>query len=326
MPRLQRHVPDLVTNWMRRISFGIISLALLGCAQLDHHCCEGPLSPGPPGDNTAGCPKPDQVLNAQSNTHQVRWSREVWVYRPSGNTRRLAGAGILLLHEINGASPACLHLARQFADQVGCPVYVPILFGQPGQDDSSTGFAIGFTDDDWSGVVFTEHHTPPVIGKLRDLKADLARRDGIKRWAVVGMCFTGSFPLAFLNEGDVKAAVVAQPATPLIHLTEEGSRSLGLSPEDLAAAAKSSAPVYGIRFEGDCISPEARLAHIASLVGKDRFKDGTIHQNEFGCYVKMGAHNTLTYTRDLHDPANPVNQHVAQLIRDLRTWLKANTN
>jgi dienelactone hydrolase len=288
---------------------------------MNHHCCEGPAASGKPGDNTVCWPEPNVVLNPKPDAHEVRWFREVLVYQPQ-KSRRLPGAGILLLHEINGASPACLHLARQFADQVGCPVYVPILFGQPGQDDSVTGFNIGFTDDAWSGVVFTEHHTPHVINRLRDLKANLAQRDHIHRWAVVGMCFTGSFSLAFLADSEVKAAVVAQPATPLIHLTAEGSRALGLSPTDLAAAAASSSPVYGIRFEGDCISPEARLTSIAKLVGKNRFHDGTIYQKEFGSYVQMGAHNTLTYTRNLFDCDNPVNRHVAQLIRDLRIWLK----
>ena len=315
---------DVLVNLTQRACVVAAVLALTACASLDHHCCENKLPAGSPGSNTSNPPFADEVLKTTSSSDPIQWPRDILVYRPSHSSAPLNGAGILLLHEINGASPACLFLAHQLAEEVGCPVYLPILFGTAGQDDSVTGFSVGFFDEDWSGVVFSEHHTPRIVDKLRGLQLQISQVDHIHRWAVIGMCFTGSFPLAFLSNPDVKVGVIAQPATPLIHLTSDASYSLGLSREDLTAAARSSALVFGFRFEGDCISPEARLDHTAKLLRPGTFEDCTIREKDFGCYVQVGAHNTLTYARDLHAKENPVNQSVAELIKNLQSALVSN--
>ncbi len=212
-------------------------------------------------------------------------------------------------------------MAFQFASELRCSVYVPTLFGKPGQSNSLTGVGEELFSDDWAGTFLTEHQTPIIVEKLKKLKTTISAQDGIGLWGVVGMCMTGSFPLAFLDNRNVKFAVTAQPAVPAVFsatpfwLTAEGHRALGLSASDLEVAQRSDAPVFYFRFRDDHISPSARMVTINALVG-DRFKPTVI--DAYGPYIGPMAHNTLTFTRDLHDPKNPVNIEVERLIDDLR--------
>ena len=316
---------NLLHTLMSGIIAGLVALSLSGCVMVTHHCCEEPIEPTATGANTGYFPPPSCVFNSTScypSSGRLAWPREIWVYRPTGSRRMTPSSGILLLHEITGATPACFNLASQMADATGCTIYVPILFGVPGQDNFFSGLSVELFNDDWAGTFLSEHHTPTIVDKLRALKDELSIKEKIKHWGVVGMCMTGSFSLAFASDPDVKAIVIAQPATPALYLTPEGSRSLGLSPADLQGVAQSKAHIFFIRFEKDIVSARRRLKTVHDLMGKDRlnhFQPDVI--SEYGPYIMCDAHNTLTYPRNLLDPKNPVNQHVKKLMELLRDWM-----
>ena len=88
---------------------------------------------------------------------------------------------------------------------------------------------------------------------------------------------TGPLPVALLDNPQVAAAVVAQPALPLSFWwsTDADKQSLGLSVDDLQGARRSTAKIYGLRFETDCMSDPAKQHTLRKEFG-DRFINGEI--------------------------------------------------
>jgi hypothetical protein len=85
------------------------------------------------------------------------------------------------------------------------------------------------------------------------------------------MCLTGAIPIAMLRDPIVKAAVACQPTVPFNSFTPLGlftkKSGLGLSPDDLAAARRSSAPILGIRYASDPLCTNARFRRLTAEFG-----------------------------------------------------------
>ena len=304
---------------------GLSAMTLSGCSSLGHECCEPPIESTDPNSNSSHFSQTPTacVLNAHgtNDSGTLLWPHEVWFIRPTSADGYHKHFGILLLHQLEGVTPQCLHLANLLANELKCNVFVPVLFGKQEQSQTSDGLCQELFNDDWSGSFLSEHHTPKIVSKLRLLKTDISSKYAIKNWGVIGMCMTGSYSIAFMHDPDVKFAVCAQPATPLVFgwlpncITPEGHRALGLSYSDLQDAKQSSTPVFYLRFDADKISPIERESTLQNLF-EDRLDADSIC--EYGPHITYDAHDTLTYPRDLSKPSNPVNRHVEKLLSKLK--------
>lgn len=142
---------------------------------------------------------------------------------------RSPGHPVLLLHAINGLSPALLHLALEM-ETWGYRVYLPSLYGDPIAGEPAYGFnktvsmvKVLKRDGRWNPVSTTD------LGSIVDETAWIARwvsrAEGGRRITVMGNSLTGAFPLALLDEPVVRVAVIAQPATPVPRLHQIMLRS-----------------------------------------------------------------------------------------------------
>ena len=227
----------------------------------------------------------------------VTGGRTVYIFRPLGG-QRLAPP-VLVLHEYPALSASCLDFAQRLADQ-GFTVYVPVLFGNRQGSVGATAL-LGTTlelafSPDWN-VFVGEHEHSPITDWIRTLSRDIAKKNH-HCIGVIGMCLTGSFPLALMSEDCVAAPVVCQPATPLLPLTPEGRRAIGISNEELqagiVAAQTHGKKVFFTRYALDSISNEEKADNIKSRLG-DLLLDHTICQKDYALYhLQKTLHATLT--------------------------------
>ncbi|MEM6278777.1 MAG: alpha/beta fold hydrolase [Verrucomicrobiota bacterium] len=139
-----------------------------------------------------------------------------------------AGKPVLLLHPINGLSPALLHLALEM-EKWGYRVYLPSLYGDPIMDEPAYGFDKGLSmvkflkkDGRWNPVATDT--VGPIVDDVAGLARWVSSREGGRRIAVVGNSLTGMVPLAVLDESVVRVAVLGQPATPVLRMHEIAGR------------------------------------------------------------------------------------------------------
>ncbi len=205
---------------------------------------------------------------------------------------------VLLLHELTGLTPATLAYAEELSNDF--TVYVPLLFGEKGKLSLTSGlwayWLRGMVDffpgREW-GV--PSQGSAPIVDWLRGVVQQIGKRHNSQYIGMIGNCITGPLPLAMLDHPQVQAVVVAQPALPMCfwYYTDKDKQSLGLSRDDLKRAKESTAKIYGLRFETDCISDRAKLHTLRDQFG-GRFLDGEIPAS---AYQRAGkpttAHSTL---------------------------------
>jgi dienelactone hydrolase len=205
---------------------------------------------------------------------------------------------VLLLHELTGLTPGTLAYAEELSKDF--TVYVPLLFGKKETLSPVAGlWAYWF-----SGVVdffpggewgIPSHGSTPIVDWLRGVVQKIGERHHQQRLGVIGNCMTGPLPVALLDNPHVGAAVVAQPALPLSFWwsTDADKQSLGLSFDDLQGARGSTAKMYGLRFETDCMADRAKWKTLRDQFG-DRFLDGEIPATVYQVEGKpTNAHSTL---------------------------------
>ncbi len=183
---------------------------------------------------------------------------------------------VVLLHEIGGLAPGTVQFADYLVDKAGCEVHMPLLFGEPGQESPSKGFA----QLCWSReiVLLLGGRRSKVADWLVDLCADIGtgRPPGV---TVIGMCATGGLVFSVLAADGVAAGVAAQPALPF-RLPRFGRsiRSLGASVDDVEAAAASGRRLLATRYTEDRICPAGRLLQIdETFPGSVLLLDGPGH-------------------------------------------------
>lgn len=201
------------------------------------------------------------------------WSRrEV----PAGSGQivyqRGTGSGVLVLHEIPGLEPDVVDFANAVVAR-GHTVWLPVLFGTPG-----AGFSLpNVVGDVWRFCVrrefslFARGRTSPVVARLRGLAAALQADTGIDRIGVVGMCLTGGFALAMLEDESIVAPVLAEPSLPFATIgcatgRARRGRDLGLDEGDLEAARRGPQVVLGLRYRSDALVG-ARFGSLQKLLG-----------------------------------------------------------
>lgn len=187
---------------------------------------------------------------------------------PNKETRRLP---ILLLHEVPGLSGKTLEYARELSQDF--TVYVPLLFGNPNSQSNWHGFLIAFgLNDEWRGV---ESGTSDVVTWLRAVVMKIEEAHPGQQIGVIGNCLTGSLPLALLDNPRIHAVVLAQPTLPLtiFRNDEEVRKSLGISKDEIEQAINSSAKIFFVRFEQDCVSKPEKLETVWKTFSKDGVPD-----------------------------------------------------
>ena len=136
------------------------------------------------------------------------------------------------------------------------------------------------------------------------------------------MCFTGGYALSMAVDERLLVPVLAQPAMPLA-LTKSRSRSLDISPEDLAVVkdrcANNGLEVIGLRFRGDRLSPPGRFDFLREQLGES-FIGVELDDDDASPESPVPAHHTVT--EHLVDrPGAPTRQALDMVLDHLRRRL-----
>src|SRR5512132_2721766 len=180
------------------------------------------------------------------------------------------GPAVIVIHEIPGIHPGMLSFARRLLE-AGYTVYLPSLFGRPGQP-ASTGAVVRSILRVCIGREFAilADRTSPVVTWLRALAATAYSECGGPGVGAIGMCLTGGFALAMGVEPAVLAPVVSQPGLPA-PVTGAKRAAVGLDAADMAAIKARTHQglcVLGLRFSADRGCPAERFATLRRELGE----------------------------------------------------------
>jgi dienelactone hydrolase len=236
-------------------------------------------------------------FNQAPFTHQGRSHQ---VYRAG------TGPAVIVVHEIPGIHPGMVTFAQRLLDG-GYSVYLPSLFGRPGQP-ASTGALVGSILRVCVSREFAilADRTSPVVTWLRALAATAYRECGGPGVGAIGMCLTGGLALAMAVEPAVLAPVVSQPGLPA-PVTAGKRAAVGLDPADLAAIKARTHQglcVLGLRFSADRGCPAERFQRLGRELGEvfEAIEVDSSPGNPYG--IRTRAHAVLTV--DLVDePGHP---------------------
>lgn len=268
----------------------------------------------------AHCPDTD----ASQETFAARWGRfQSWQppHAQGRTVRYITGSidkpPVIVLHEFPALSANCLAFAEKLSRQ-GFTVYVPVLFGNTqGVSNAGAGLATIVelsASTEWK-VTFSEHKHSAITDWLRLLCRDVSERHQQKKIGVIGMCLTGSFPVALMSEPCVAAPVVAQPSTPIFAFTPEARKSLGISEEELAAARRRGIDVFGIRYDLDRVSRKENFKTLHDNLG-DHFIDHSIRPAAYKEHnLKRNSHATFTHCVET-PPAREAFKELVSFLQD----------
>jgi hypothetical protein len=286
-PTLRRRIEvAILTGFCFRATAIVLLLFVTGCgaAQLGM-CAPHQKEEGAPERNWTECF--EQPFTHEGITHSVFCLNDGTSKPP-----------VLLLHELIGLSPGTLAYAEELSKDF--TVYVPLLFGEKGKLSLVSGLGAYWFKGSMEFFPGGEWDVPaqgsaPIVDWLHGVVQQIGARHTQQRIGIIGNCMTGPLPLALLDHPHVSAAVVAQPALPLRFwwYTDEDRKSLGISEDDLQKATASTAKIYGLRFEADCIAHPDKFKTLRDIFG-DRFIDGQIPASEYQRDGKpANAHSTL---------------------------------
>lgn len=196
-----------------------------------------------------------------------------------------SGPAVIVLHELPGLYHEDIDLARRVA-ACGFSVYMPLFFGKPG-DDRPVYFGLTQTLLPWSQFPgLCPNHTSKVAGWLNALLPSIRNECQGKGVGVIGMCLTGTLPLALLGSDIVKAVVLCQPALPYLFHS-----SLDISRKYMNEAINSNVEILAIKFQGDGKSPDPRWNTLQKCFGK-RLHEFIIHTGGES-HHRRGLHSVL---------------------------------
>lgn len=180
--------------------------------------------------------------------------------------RGSSGPALIVLHELPGLSPDDIALGRRLAGN-GFTVYLPLLFGEKNQNRFAVGYLQSCMTRDF--VCSTPSTTSPIVTWVKEVCETIGRRSR-GPIGVIGMCLTGTFPLALLGN-TVRAAVLCQPTLPfgllaaVFGLSERDRHDVGLSQTDLDSARASDVPLLALRYLDDWRCPNERMKKLQTL-------------------------------------------------------------
>lgn len=246
-----------------------------------------------------------------------------------GTTREVhhlgEGPGVIVMAEMPGITPRVVEFARRVTD-IGCSVWVPQLFGEPGKGPGVTTLARSLVPACVSREfgAFVRGSTAPVTVWLRALASAVHERAGGPGIGAIGMCFTGGFALAMAVDDVMLAPVLSQPSLPL-NASGAHRADLHLSPEDLAtvkARADDGLCVLGMRFTGDRLVPAERFERLRAELG-DAFVAVEIDSSRGNPHgIPAIAHSVVT-EHLVDEPGHPTHDALNQVLDLFRTRLLA---
>jgi dienelactone hydrolase len=231
------------------------------------------------------------------------------------------GPAVLLTHELPGMTPSCIGFAQDIV-AAGFTVFLPLLFGRPGQD---LGVLSAFTL-----CVRREFHLfaagtrGPLTDWLRELCAHVHALRGGPGIGLIGMCLTGGMVFALCASPAVLAAVTSQPGLPISLFRGAKFRSdLGTAPDDLDAAktrvAADGIDILGFRYSSDYGCPAERFETAKREFG-EHFKPTTYPTPDRKHRLPFWSHSVLTgtYRRDQPEshPAHRARRAVIAYLRE----------
>ncbi len=228
---------------------------------------------------------------------------------------------VLLLHELTGLSPGTLAYAEALSTDF--TVYVPLLFGEQGKLSVMSGLRAYwfqglfdfFPSGEW-GV--PSDGSAPIVNWLRGVVQKIGDQHRGQHIGIIGNCMTGPIPLALLDHQRVKAVVVAQPALPMRfwRYTSDDRKSLGIAESDLQKAQASSAKIYGLRFETDCMAHPEKLNTLRDTFD-GRFINGEIPASAYQIGDKrVNVHSTLIGGWKEHDQTGQPSRNARERVRN----------
>ena len=270
------------------------------------------------------------MADAASVTELVDFQEIRPPFAHAGLTHRVFKTGdgppVLVMHELPGLTPAALRFGRRLSRR-GFTVYLPLLFGEPGQDDVRRNYRALCVSQEFARL--QAGVSAPIVDWLRGLAGDLSARHQQGRVGAIGMCLTGAFVIPLVLERCVTAPVAAQPGAPFSAVfTAIGlgrgpwMRQLNVSDEDVEQAVvrvrHDNLTLLAGRFEKDRICPTERLDRL-----QEQFGDRLVRRELPGGSVLRPPHATLTtgFEEAPDDPAEPTHRWFEEVVGFLKERL-----
>jgi pimeloyl-ACP methyl ester carboxylesterase len=223
------------------------------------------------------------------------------------------GPPVILLHELPGITRNTFRLADEIAAK-GYVVYLPVLSGTPGIHRGGALYTLNIAFSPFLQGL-RHHHTTPAAEYVVRLAEEIHRKHP-ENMGVIGMCMTGSIPLATLRHKFVKAVVLAQPSLPFF-----SRRDLGVSDSDIENARARSTTIFALRFSHDAISHWERQEEFENRLGIEFLTLNSSPGNP--AKYSDHAHATLTFEHfDHHHEHDETQGAFDQVIAHLDRQLK----
>jgi len=187
--------------------------------------------------------------------------------------RRGEGPAVLVLHEVPGINDATLAVAERIRC-AGFTIVLPDMLPPPFAPGGARLLVgnmvrVCVAREFWALALGYDRPLTRWLQALAIREHGLAGGPGI---GVVGMCLTGGFALAAATREPVSVAIASEPAVPF-RLRPGASRDLGMSEGEVQLlvdrVASGELCVRAFRYDGDLMTPPARLARIKELLGSD---------------------------------------------------------
>ena len=210
------------------------------------------------------CAEPGEIEGFVRYVHEVD-GRGYTVYHRGPATR----PGVILLHELPGMVEQCVALGRTLStpvdDAPGYEVHMPLFFGAPGQRGGLADQARWLWCMRHEMNLLSLGEASPITAWVAGLVDEVARRTGVGRVAVIGMCLTGSLVFGLVAE-PLAAVVASQPALPF-GISPWHRRAMGAPRDRVEEMAANGTQVLAMRYRGDPLCPRARLEEVADTLG-----------------------------------------------------------
>jgi dienelactone hydrolase len=211
-----------------------------------------------------------------------------------------AAPSVVLLHEMTGLSEKTFALAQCLHDHQ-LTVYLPLLFGSVGQDNATRGYVQACLRGPFECSAPSTTSRAIVWIEALCLRASELASAPV---GVIGMCLTGSFPLALLRDRAVGAAVVCQPTLPFSAIrggpADDQKTDLGISGKDLAEAVRSDVSILALHYAQDPKSPDYRMERLEDIF-KERVAvarlEGDRHSTLVGDHHSAAFADTVNYLK-----------------------------
>jgi dienelactone hydrolase len=226
------------------------------------------------------------------------------------------GPAVIVIAEIPGITPKVADFARRVR-ALGCSVWMPVLFGQPGRVPNgryiASSVARACVSREFSA--FATGRTAPVTDWLRALARNAHESCGGPGVGAVGMCFTGGFALGMMVGPELIAPVLSQPSLP-IGFSKKAKASVKLSSDDLRIVKErvgDGVCVLGLRFTGDPVVPAERFETLRRELG-DGFIGVEIDSSPGNAWgIPKNAHSVLT-EHLVDEPGHPTHDALNQVL------------